>query len=144
MPNVATLLKAEITRISRKEVRLLVEPLRKQSVALKREVAALKRDRDDLRREIAQLSKATRRRTAETAEPAASPKARFSPSGLKSLRKRLGLSAADFGKLAGSSGQSVYLWEQEKARPRPQQVARIAALRAISKREAARRLEASA
>jgi DNA-binding transcriptional regulator YiaG len=64
--------------------------------------------------------------------------------GLKSHRARLGLSAADFGKLVGVSGKSVYAWESGSSAPRRAQLARIAAVRALGKREAARHLKARA
>lgn len=56
-------------------------------------------------------------------------------------RKRLGLSAEDFGLLVGATGQSVYSWERGKSKPRPQNLVAIAALRGIGKREVAARLE---
>ena len=56
-------------------------------------------------------------------------------------RERLGLSAEDFGKLLGVSAQSIYNWEHEKARPRAEQLAKVAALRGIGKREAKARLD---
>ena len=46
------------------------------------------------------------------------------------------LSAADFGKLLGVSAQSIYNWERESAYPRVEQIARLAAIRGIGKREA--------
>jgi DNA-binding transcriptional regulator YiaG len=39
--------------------------------------------------------------------------------------------------------QSVYNWEQGQAAPRTEQLAKIAAVRAMGKREVARRLEAA-
>ena len=56
-------------------------------------------------------------------------------------RERLGLSADDFGKLLGVSAQSIYNWEHENARPRAEQLANVAALRGIGKREAKARLD---
>ena len=64
----------------------------------------------------------------------------YSQGGLRSQRKRLGLSAADYGKLIGVTGQTIYSWEQETSRPRKQQVARVASLRHLGKREALARL----
>ena len=52
----------------------------------------------------------------------------------------LDLSAADFGKLLGVSAQSIYNCERELARPRAEQIAKLAALRGIGKRDAAERL----
>ncbi len=61
---------------------------------------------------------------------------------MASNRRRLGLSAAQFGQLIGASGQSVYAWEQGKSKPHAKNLAAIAALRGIGKREAEARLEA--
>lgn len=69
---------------------------------------------------------------------------RYSAKGLASHRKRLALSAEQFGALLGVSGQSIYKWEAGKARPRAAQLQSIAAIRSIGKREAAKRLEALA
>jgi transcriptional regulator with XRE-family HTH domain len=60
---------------------------------------------------------------------------------LRVQRERLGLSAEDFGKLLGVSAQSIYNWEHAKARPRAEQVSKLAALRGIGKREAEARLD---
>jgi len=66
--------------------------------------------------------------------------ARFSAKGLRVHRERLGLSADDSGKLLGVSAQSIYNWEQDKARPSAELLAKVAALRAIGKRDAKSRL----
>jgi DNA-binding transcriptional regulator YiaG len=58
------------------------------------------------------------------------------------LRQRLGLSAAAMGALLGVTAQSVYKWEDGKARPRSAQLQAIAAIRKLGKREAAQRLSA--
>ncbi len=50
---------------------------------------------------------------------------RFSAKGLRAQRKRLALSAGNFGRLVGTSAQSVYNWEHEKAVPRAAQVTAI-------------------
>lgn len=74
----------------------------------------------------------------------AAPQIRFSPHRFANQRQKLGLSAADMGRLIGVSGQSIYKWEAGKSRPRPQQLQAIAALRKLGKREAKRRLEETA
>jgi len=57
-------------------------------------------------------------------------------------RKRLELSAVDFGRMIGATGQSVYSWEAGKSKPKLRNLAAIAALRGIGKREIAERLAA--
>lgn len=139
MSNLSSVLKSEITRLARKEIKGAVEPLRKANAAHRREIAELKRRLAALQR--AQKS-ADRLRQAPAAVGDDAPKTRFVAKGLKSLRARLGLSAAEFGALIGASGQSVYNWEAGKTVPRSNQQTAIVAVRGIGKREAARRLEA--
>ena len=140
MPNIATIFKDEIVRLSRKESRRLVDPTRKTTTQLRHDVATLKRQIGILERQVAMLSR--KELGAATAKVEASVKhTRFSAKGLQAQRARVELSAADFGKLLGVSAQSIYNWESEKARPRPEQIAKLAALRGLGKREVATRLE---
>ena len=138
MTSLGSVLKNEITRLARKEVRAQVEPLKKANSSYRREIAELKRQVALLARQATAARKAIAKvPQAKVAEPAA---ARFVAKGLRSLRSRLGLSAADFGKLAGVSGQSIYNWERGKAVPRKSQLTVLAGLRALGKREAQARL----
>lgn len=139
MTTLGNVLKNEITRLARKEMRVHLDPLRKANANQRREIAELKR-------RIEALSREAKRRQKEPA-PAASDdenesKTRFVAKGLRSLRSRLGLSASEFGKLAGASGQSIYNWETGKAVPRKAQQARLVELRSLGKREARARLDA--
>ena len=142
MPNIAVVLKGEIARIARKEVRAEVQELRKAAAQQRAHIAALRRRIDDLERQLKRVGKAPARATAEAAEDAegGTPR-RFSAARLAAQRQKLGLSAADFAALLGVSGQSVYKWEHGEARPRARQLESIAELRGIGKREAAARLE---
>jgi DNA-binding XRE family transcriptional regulator len=141
MPNVAALLKQEITRLARKEGRGAVDPLKKASAQHRRAIAALRRQIAQLQRQLATLGR--RLEKGAGAAPAApeEPKVRFVARGLHSRRARLGLSAAEYGKLVGVSAQSIYNWEQGAARPRAAQLAALVALRGIGKRQARERLE---
>jgi DNA-binding transcriptional regulator YiaG len=139
MPNIGTVLKTEITRLARKEVRGEVTALRKASAGYRRDIAALKRQITDLRRQLAAVMRTSKRaQPVESTEPT---KARFSAKGLKTHRAKLGLSAGDYGRLAGISGQSVYNYEVGKSVPRQSQVAALAAMRGLGKREALARLD---
>lgn len=141
MSSLGSVLKNEITRLARKEIRAHVEPLRKANANHRREIAELKRQLAALQREAKSLGRSVvRAAPAEPAEDAPAP--RFSAKGLRPLRERLGLSAGDFARLAGVSPQSIYNWESGVTRPRPAQIVVLAQLRSIGKREAASRLEA--
>jgi DNA-binding transcriptional regulator YiaG len=138
MSNIAAILKVEILRIARKEIRAQTEQFRKSSVQYRRDIADLKRQLSALERGTKIARKAARNVSEEPASDTATPK-RFSAKGLRSHRTRLGLTAREAGKLLGVSSQSVNNWEQQKAVPRAAQVRAIAALRSMGKR-AARKL----
>jgi DNA-binding transcriptional regulator YiaG len=144
MANIGALLKSEISRLSRREIRKEVLPLRRSAAAHRREIAALKRTIAALDRRAKSLAKVAAARPDNKTEGADKIQTRFVAKGLVSLRKRLDLSAADLARLLGVSMQSVYNWEHKKATPRKEQVTSIAALRSIGKKEARQRLDASA
>ncbi|QGW66771.1 helix-turn-helix domain-containing protein [Lysobacter soli] len=141
MPNLGTVLKAEISRLARKEVRAEVETLRKASGTYRREIAELKRQVAQLERRLKQAAKARPAAASAQEGEDTATRMRFSAKGLQSLRAKLGLSAADFGALAGVSGQSIYHWEQGKSVPRKSQLPKLASLRGLGKKEARARLE---
>jgi DNA-binding transcriptional regulator YiaG len=140
MPNIASMLKSEISRLSRREIRKEMQPLRKASATHRREIAALKRTIAALERRTKNVAKAAGVQSRTT--PAADERpTRFVAKGLISLRKRLGLSASELAQLLGVSMQSIYNWEHKKASPRKEQVMAIASLRLIGKKEAHERLK---
>jgi DNA-binding XRE family transcriptional regulator len=141
MPNIGSVLKEEIIRLSRRESRSQVDPTRKATIRQRREVAELKRQVARLAREVALLARKAVAAPAAVSAFAQGKPARFSATGLRVQRERVGLSAEDFGKLVGVSAQSIYNWEREKARPRAERLAKVAALRGIGKREAKARLD---
>ncbi|MGJ7608363.1 helix-turn-helix domain-containing protein [Variovorax sp. LT1R20] len=145
MPNIASILKAEISRVARKEVRAEIDILKKASANHRASIAALRRQVSALEKELRRAAKGSARRApADDADAAgeSAPKRRFSAARLAAHRGKLGLSAASYGKLVGVSGQTIYHWEQGKARPRAAQLQRLAAVRDLGKQEVAERLGA--
>ncbi|MGZ5234755.1 MAG: helix-turn-helix domain-containing protein [Caldimonas sp.] len=139
MPNIATFLKSEISRISRKEVRAATLALKKAASAHRSDIAALKRRAQALEQQVRRLARAgPKAAPAEGEAPSKVP--RFSPRRLVSQRRRLGLSAADCGLLLGASAQSIYNWEEGKVRPRTKHLIAIAKLAELGKKDAAARL----
>lgn len=142
MTNIAAVLKSEISRIARKEVRAETAALKKAASTYRTDIAALKRRAQVMEQELRKLGKAVPKSApADSAAP--DGKLRFSAKGLASQRKRLGLSAHDCGLLVGASSQSIYNWEAETARPRAKHLPAIASLRNLGKKEAAARLESA-
>ena len=143
MPNLVAVLRDEIKRLARKEIKKTVDPLRKDNTRLKREVAALKR-------QVSALTTTTKRLISQTAhlrQKAIDPEAkefkeaRLGPKYISALRRRLKLTREDFALLLEVSGNTVYLWENGRTSPRAEAKARLVDLRRIGVREARRRVE---
>ena len=152
MPNVAVVLKEEITRLARKEAKQHVLPLKKVIAEQRRTIAELRRRLDAVERAQGFLQKQEKRRLeAPAAAPGkaaqaggvtdASDTPRFSPKWVAADRKRLGFSAKDYAKLVGVSMLTIYNWEKGKTKPQARQLNAWANVRGIGKREALRRLE---
>lgn len=141
MANIGTLLKSEISRVARKELRGEIQSLKKSISSYRSQIAQLKKRTQALEQQVRRQGKAVAK-----AAPAAAPedegggKIRFSAKGFAAQRKRLGLSAAALAQILGVSALSVYKWESGKTRPRAKQLEAIAALRGMGKREAAAKL----
>ena len=144
MANIAGVLRDEIGRLSRREIRKATESTKKATNQHRRAIAALRIHVSKLARQVLALTRTiTRFQQQSSAAPesrSSAKKIRFVAKGLRANRTRLGLSAGDFGRLVGVSANSVYAWESGTTTPRKEQLTKIAALRTVGKREAAKRL----
>lgn len=142
MPNVATVLKDEITRLARKELKQQIDPLRTQIVAQRKAIAALKLELSQLQRGVGRLSKnVTKSARSEADSDQVAKPTRYSSALLRKLRERLGLSRDSFAPLIGASPQAVYNWERTDTRPRQEFLDKIALIRSLSKVEVQALLE---
>lgn len=140
MSTFANQLKAEISRLAKKEVRAEVQSLKKASASYRSEIAALKRRVTALEALVKKHGKATTKGAPEADTEEDGSSLRFHVTGFSNLRKKLGVSAAEMGKLLGVSAQSVYHWETGKSRPRKSQLQAIAAVRKMGKKNVAAKL----
>ena len=144
MSNVAKVLRSEISRISRKEAKIAVDPIGKSHIALKKVVADLKRRIALLEKENKRLVSAMRKEKAVTPQTLSeeTEKARLTSKGIRSLRRRLGLPQADFAKLLGVTAHSVHLWEKKEGalRLRDKTKAALLSIRGLGAREAKEKL----
>ncbi len=144
MSSVAAVIRNEIVRLARRQVRAEVEPLKKQRVQQRQTIASLREEVASLRRELSALRTLAAKQGAGAAaaavETAAEKPRRFSPTRLRQMRERLGLSRREIGLLIGTTEQSLYNWESGSARPRPQMIAALAQVREGGKRAALKRL----
>ena len=142
MANMMKALKAEIARGARKEVRLELGAIKRIQATHRTWIADLRRQIATLQKQIAALGKATPAQKLAVAAAAGAPAEagrRFwiTGKGVLNLRKRLGLTQAQLGKLAGVSGQTVVLWEATKGKislRRKETPVRLQEIRGMTKR----------
>ena len=142
MPNLATLLKEEISKIVRQEVQDQMRDLKK----------TIREQRDALARLEKQAGPAKAKTAAKptaksVAKPAAKPAAgdrrkqlRIAPNTIKKHRKRLKLSQAELGEILNVSTNTVLRWEAGTSKPRSKHLPGLDQLRTISKRELKKQL----
>ncbi len=139
MSNFASQLKAEISRIAKRESRQETASLKKSASQARSDIAALKRRIGELEALVRRLAK-TAPASAAASSADSQKTLRFRAGGFAALRTRLDLSAAQMAQLLGVSAQSVYHWESGKSRPRASQLGQIANLRKLGKKQVQARL----
>lgn len=144
MPKLAEVLRGEIIRISRREARIATAGVREAKIKLIKTVADLRRKIAKLQGENKWLVAAEKKRLTQKPQvaPEASKKARLTSKGIRRLRKKLGLSQANFAKLLGASTQTVHMWETKGGplRLRGNTLAAVLSSREMGAREAKRRI----
>jgi DNA-binding transcriptional regulator YiaG len=145
MSNIVNVLKAEIARISRKEAKGATQGIGKSNTWLRKIVADLKKRLLLLEKENKRLVAAMRKCQVELPqkpEAEEGKKVRFTSRGIRSLRNRLRLSQADFGKLVGTTPGAVHLWEKKDGplSLRDKTKAAILSVRGLRAREAKEKL----
>lgn len=145
MPNLTSILRSEISRIARRELKVEVDALKKSNARYRSDIASIKRQVAALEQQVRKLEKVSIK--ASSPSPKESPTqdgraTRFSAPGLKKLRERLELSAPVLASILGVSSQSIYNWEQGASRPDKELIGNIAILKKMGKREVQQRIAA--
>ena len=135
MPNVMGVLRSEIRRLARKEMKEAVRELKRQVAAIRRRLASTKKRMTDVERTAkrAVTSRGAVSARAESREDGT--QIRFSPRWVKVHRAKLGMSRRVYAKLIGVSPQTILLWESGKARPRRSALATWRSMRGKGIRE---------
>lgn len=146
MPNVAKLLKEEIERLARKEIRKSTDALHKENLALRRTLAELKRRLDAVEkaeRKSTRVLKEVQPKTAAEETAAEALGARFSGKTIRNMRQKWNITQGELALLAGVSSQAVYQWERKEGRLRLRNstLEALAALRPMGVREVRKRIE---
>ena len=141
MPTFANQFKGEVSRLAKKEVKAETQALKNALAAHRGEIVALKRRLAELEARVNKMSKGmSHSKTLELTEEDSGAGLRFRATGFAALRKKLGISAAEMGKLLDVSAQSVYHWETGKTKPRARQLEAISVVRKMDKREVTAKL----
>jgi DNA-binding transcriptional regulator YiaG len=142
MGKVEGIIKSEMVRLAKREVRKISVPLGRDVRALKITVSQLRKTVSGLERFATHQQKELEKEgVALKATPEEVKMSRFSPRLIRSLRERLGLTQKEMATLAGVTIGAVYQWESGKFEPRGEKKAVIVALRKLGRREARKLLE---
>ena len=146
MPNLATLLKEEISKIVRKEVQDQVRELQKTVREQRDALARLEKQSGPAKAKAAAKPAAAKPKPT-AAEPAAKVRKapagtgdkrkqiRISPNTIKKHRRRLKLSQAELGELLNVSTNTVLRWEAGTSKPRGKHLPGLGQLRSMGLRE---------
>jgi DNA-binding transcriptional regulator YiaG len=144
MPNIARILKDEISRVARREAAKAVGTVRRPTVGLRRSAADLRRRVAALEKEVRALRNTVRKLGSEQAGTVRekTDTARITAKGMRSLQRRLRVTGQEFARLLGVTPQVIYSWGKASGplRVRQRTRAAILAAREIGAREAQRRL----
>ena len=148
MPNLATLLKEEISKIVRKEVQDQVRELQKTVREQRDALARLEKQSGPAKAKAAAKPAATKSAAAKPAAAKVSKapagdkrkQIRISPNTIKKHRKRLNLSQAELGELLNVSTNTVLRWEAGTSKPRSKHLSGLGQLRSMGLREVKKQL----
>ncbi len=130
------IIKDEIVRLAKREVRKISAPLAKDVWLLKSTLWKLRKTVSTLERFTArQESELSKRKIPLEAPPEEVKGSRFSPRLIRSLRKRLGITQKELAILAGVTVGAIHQWESGIFIPRAQKKSVLVALRKLGRRE---------
>ena len=146
MSTVMKELKAEISRLARREIRRELMPVRRIGAAQRGLIAGLRRQIAALQKELKVLRKAGAGAAVPAVGQDAEAGVRFwiTGKGVRALRKRLGLTQTELGKLADVSLATVVNWDATSGKVairRKETVVRLRGIRGLNKRAAAAMLK---
>ena len=142
MGKVEGIIKSEIVRLAKREMRKTSVPLRRNVRLLKNTVSQIRRAVLALERFAAQQQKELKKRKMPLeATPEEVKKSRFSSRLIRSLRKKLGISQKELAILAGVTVGAAHLWEKGKFKPKDEKKAVMVALRKLGRRDVKKLLE---
>jgi DNA-binding transcriptional regulator YiaG len=142
MGKVEGIIKSEIVRLAKREVRKVSVPLGRDLRSLKSVVSQLRRTVLGLQRITASQQKELQKGKAVLEAPPEEVKeSRFSPRLIRSLRRHLAITQKELAVLTGVTVGAVHLWESGQFKPSMKKKAVMVALRKLGRREVRKLLE---
>ncbi len=142
MGKVEGVIKSEIVRLAKREVRKISGPLGRNVRSLKSTVSQLRKAVLALQQITASQQKELEKgKTVLAATPEEVKESRFSPRLIRSLRKHLGITQKELAILTGVTVGAAHLWESGQFKPSMKKKAAMVALRKLGRREVRKLLE---
>lgn len=142
MGKIESVMREEIARLSKREIRASVDPLRKEVTKLRSRVSQLEKTVAVLDREAEKMRKAEVERLGKLkADEDEVKSARINGKWVQTLREKLNVSQTELASLLGISVSGVRTWEYDISKPRGKNRAALVALRKIGRRDVKRMLE---
>lgn len=141
MGKVEAIIKSEIVRLAKREMKKVATPLRKDVRILKSMVSQLRKTLSDLEGFVAFQRKEWKKSIPLRATSEEVETSRLSPKLIQSLRRRLGLSKRDLAHITGVTPLAVYQWESGIFKPKKEKKEILVALRKLGRRDAKKLLE---
>lgn len=133
MPNLNQVFREEISRLARREVKQIVEPLQKQIRDLRGKVLEQKRELEKLEKKLA--GKADKERVIAPRTVSEEDDVRIRKGSVKKHRERLGISQREMALLLDVSPLTISNWETDKSSPSGKNRLAFAELRGMGVRE---------
>jgi len=142
MAKFETLIKSEIVRLAKREVRKIAVPVSRDVRSLKSVVSQLRKSVLTLQRIAASQQKELEKtKKPLEAAPEEVEVSRFSPRLIRSLRRHLRITQKDLAVLTGVTVGAVHQWESGQFKPSMKKKAAIVALRKLGRREVRKLLD---
>ena len=142
MARFEAIIKSEIVRLAKREVRKISVPLGRDVRSMKSTVSQLRKAVSALQRITTQQQKQLEKgETPLQAAPEEVKLSRFSPRLIRSLRVHLGITQKELAILTGVTVGAVHLWESGQFKPSEKKKAVMVALRKLGRREVRKLVE---
>ncbi len=135
MAKIEGIIKAEIMRLAKREVRAVFRPLKREVWQMSTKLSNLSKGLASLNRMAKELHLEEKAKPKLEATPEEVKVSRLTPERISRLRKKIGISQRELGILTGASIGAILSWEKGKFRPKGEKKAALVALRKLKKRE---------